>query len=71
MVVLYNIKKSLTKFQIPITASLYYLHLQEWLEVFPLKQIFIFRHEDYVKDMKYILKGLFRFLGVGMESTDC
>lgn len=49
---------------IPITASLYYLHLQEWLEVFPLKQIFIFRHEDYVKDMKYILKGLFRFLGV-------
>lgn len=54
---------------IPITASLYYLHLQEWLDVFPLKQIFILRNEDYQKDMKYTLQRLFQFLEVDAIPT--
>ncbi|XP_061187470.1 carbohydrate sulfotransferase 15-like [Saccostrea echinata] len=51
--------------RLPLSASLYYIHLKEWLDVFPREQIFILRNEDYQKDMKYSLLKLFAFLGVG------
>lgn len=58
-----------TTLPLPLSASLYYIHLQEWMSVFPRDQIFIFRNEDYRKDKKYSLFKLFEFLEVGDIST--
>ncbi|KAL3891470.1 hypothetical protein ACJMK2_003732 [Sinanodonta woodiana] len=46
----------------PISASLYSIHLKEWLKVFPRKQIFIMRTEDYSKDIVGSLLKIFQFL---------
>ncbi|XP_055996541.1 carbohydrate sulfotransferase 15-like isoform X3 [Ostrea edulis] len=59
-----------TQLHLPITASLYYIHLQEWLDVFPREQVFIIRNEDYRKDMKHSLLKLFSFLEVGDISSN-
>lgn len=58
-----------TTLPLPLSASLYYIHLKEWMSVFPRDQIFIFRNEDYRKDKKYSLFKLFEFLEVGDIST--
>ncbi|XP_061187368.1 uncharacterized protein LOC133195519 [Saccostrea echinata] len=49
--------------QLPLTASLYFIHLQEWLDVFPREQLLVLRTEDYHENMKYSLLQLFSFLG--------
>ncbi|KAK3584633.1 hypothetical protein CHS0354_003917, partial [Potamilus streckersoni] len=46
----------------PISASLYSIHLKEWLKVFPRKQIFVMRTEDYSKDIAGSLLKIFKFL---------
>lgn len=48
----------------PIYTSFYNIHLQEWLKVFPREQMFIFRNEDYTKDIKGTMKKLFKFLDI-------
>ncbi|XP_062587527.1 carbohydrate sulfotransferase 15-like [Saccostrea cucullata] len=53
-----------------LSASLYYIHLQEWLDVFPRDQFLVLRTEDYHKDMKSTLLKLFAFLGVGDIYSD-
>ncbi|XP_062587525.1 carbohydrate sulfotransferase 15-like [Saccostrea cucullata] len=62
----YNISELM---RLPLSASLYYIHLQEWLDAFPREQIFILRNEDYQKDVKYSLLKLFSFLNVGDISS--
>lgn len=48
--------------QVPISGSFYSIHLQEWLRVFPRKQIYITRTEDFSKNIADTLLGIFRFL---------
>ncbi|KAK3592495.1 hypothetical protein CHS0354_026616 [Potamilus streckersoni] len=48
--------------KVPLSASMYSVHLREWLRVFPRQQIFIVRFEDYVQDMERSLSNLFHFL---------
>ncbi|XP_061187382.1 carbohydrate sulfotransferase 15-like [Saccostrea echinata] len=64
-------KSDLSKdMKLPLSASLYYIHLLEWLDVFPREQFLVLRTEDYHKDMKYSLFRLFSFLGVGDVYSD-
>ncbi|XP_062588301.1 carbohydrate sulfotransferase 15-like [Saccostrea cucullata] len=59
-------KSDLSKdMKLPLSASLYYIHLQEWLDVFLREQFLVLRTEDYQKDTKNSLLQLFTFLGVG------
>ncbi|KAK3577378.1 hypothetical protein CHS0354_008475 [Potamilus streckersoni] len=48
--------------KVPLSASMYVVHLREWLRVFPRQQIFILRFEDYIQDMERTLRNLFHFL---------
>ncbi|XP_045182321.2 carbohydrate sulfotransferase 15-like [Mercenaria mercenaria] len=47
---------------VPISGSFYSVHLQEWLKVFPRKQIFILRTEEYSQNIADSLLRIFRFL---------
>ncbi|KAL3885341.1 hypothetical protein ACJMK2_025412 [Sinanodonta woodiana] len=58
---LYN-ETLMHELKVPLSASMYVVHLREWLRVFPRHQIFILRFEDYIQDMKSSLSNLFRFL---------
>ena len=49
----------------PIFSSFYDIHVEEWLKVFPREQLFIFRHEDYINDIKGTLVKVFKFLDIG------
>ncbi|KAL3851668.1 hypothetical protein ACJMK2_015397 [Sinanodonta woodiana] len=49
--------------KVPLSASMYAVHLREWLRVFPRQQIYIVRFEDYVKDMERSLSKLFHLYG--------
>ena len=51
--------------QAPIYTSFYDIHVEEWLKVFPREQLFIFRHEDYINDIKGTLVKVFKFLEIG------
>ena len=51
--------------QAPIYTSFYDIHIKEWLKVFPREQIFIFRNEDYSKDIKGTFIQVFKFLDIG------
>ncbi|XP_062586889.1 carbohydrate sulfotransferase 15-like [Saccostrea cucullata] len=57
------------KYQAPITESLYDIHLQDWLSVFPRKQVLILRHEDYVKYPSHTLNQVFRFLEIDTKEV--
>lgn len=50
----------------PIYTSFYIVHLREWLKVFPRKQLFIFRNEDYSADIKGTMRQIFEFLDVSI-----
>lgn len=50
--------------QAPIQGSFYIVHLREWLQVFPREQIYIFRNEDYTKDIKGTISDICRYLNV-------
>lgn len=47
-----------------IHVSIYSVYLREWLKVFPRRQIFIIRSEDYSHNITSHLKQLFHFLDV-------
>ncbi|KAK3600482.1 hypothetical protein CHS0354_023581, partial [Potamilus streckersoni] len=53
----------------PISGSFYSLHLKEWLKVFPRKQMFITRTEDFGRDIQGTLVQIFRFLELDAMST--
>ncbi|OWF39546.1 Carbohydrate sulfotransferase 15 [Mizuhopecten yessoensis] len=57
-------KDNKNDFKVPISASLYHVHLHEWLKVFPRKQLLIFRTEDYSVNISDTLKTVFSFLNV-------
>ncbi|XP_033726688.1 carbohydrate sulfotransferase 15-like [Pecten maximus] len=52
------------KFKVPISASLYHVHLQEWLKVFSRHQLHIIRSEDYRANISRTLQDVFSFLNV-------
>ncbi|XP_045181994.2 uncharacterized protein LOC123540782 isoform X2 [Mercenaria mercenaria] len=54
-----NIIRSL---RVPISGSFYSVHLQEWLKVFPRKQIFILKTEEFSQKIADTLLRIFRFL---------
>ncbi|XP_060073987.1 uncharacterized protein LOC132553732 [Ylistrum balloti] len=55
----------------PLHASLYYLHLTEWLKVFPRKQILLLTTEEYHKDTAGTLRTVFRHLDLDpMSDSD-
>jgi len=51
--------------QAPIFTSFYIVHLLEWLKVFPRDQLLVFRHEDYISDIRATMKQICSFLDVG------
>ncbi|KAK3100628.1 hypothetical protein FSP39_022776 [Pinctada imbricata] len=48
--------------RVPLYASIYHVHLKNWLDVFPRKQMFILRTEDYKRNEREYLLEIFRFL---------
>ncbi|KAL4230690.1 hypothetical protein ACF0H5_011066 [Mactra antiquata] len=54
----------------PIYTSFYIVHLKEWLKAFPREQIFIFRNEDYSKDIKGTMKQILNHLNVSIPSDE-
>ncbi|OWF55218.1 Carbohydrate sulfotransferase 15 [Mizuhopecten yessoensis] len=48
----------------PLHASLYYLHLTEWLKVFPRNQILLLTNDDYQQDTAGTLSTVFRYLNL-------
>ncbi|XP_060085116.1 carbohydrate sulfotransferase 15-like [Ylistrum balloti] len=56
------------KFKVPISASLYHVHLREWLKVFSRKQLLIIRSEDYSANISNTLQRVFTFLEVASLS---
>ncbi|KAL3885343.1 hypothetical protein ACJMK2_025414 [Sinanodonta woodiana] len=57
----YN-ERFINSLKVPLSASMYVVHLKEWLRVFPRQQIFILRFEDYIQDLENSLRNLFDFL---------
>ena len=49
------------------TRSFYYIFIQDWLRVFPRKQIYITRLEDYTKSRHKVLREMHTFLGLGKK----
>ena len=54
--------------QVPISGSLHSIHLKEWLKVFPKKQLFITRTEDFADSVANTLLNIFRYLKLGTYS---
>ena len=50
-----------------IRASLYYVYVRDWLDVFPRDQVHIVHAEEYYKDRVHFTKDLFRFLGLDLD----
>lgn len=48
----------------PLYASLYIVHIREWLKVFPRQQLLIIRNEDYSKDIPGTLRKVFDYLNI-------
>ncbi|KAK3099481.1 hypothetical protein FSP39_005091 [Pinctada imbricata] len=48
--------------RVPLYASIYHVHLKNWLDVFPREQMFILRTEDYKRNEREYLLEIFRFL---------
>ncbi len=46
-------------------ASMYYVALRDWLEVFPRHQVYVQKAEEYYADRKPNLQEIFRFLDLG------
>ncbi|XP_069106463.1 carbohydrate sulfotransferase 15-like [Argopecten irradians] len=58
-------------FKVPLSASIYHVHLKEWLKVFSRRQILIIRSEDYRANISQTLQDVFSFLGVeSLPTTD-
>ncbi|XP_033758910.1 uncharacterized protein LOC117341175 [Pecten maximus] len=57
-------KPGFKKIKAPLHASLYYLHLTEWLKVFPRNQILLLTNEDYHRDTAGTLRTVFRHLNL-------
>ena len=55
----------LSSLQVRLWAGIYFIHLQEWLRVFPKSQILIFRFEDYIKSRFRTSLQVFDFLTLG------
>ncbi|KAK2146408.1 hypothetical protein LSH36_611g04012 [Paralvinella palmiformis] len=47
-----------------VTGSVYYVYLEDWLEVFPRKQFLFIRSEDYFQNRTAVLVEILRFLEI-------
>lgn len=61
-------KTIMKKLKTPIYASFDIVHLKEWTRAFPLKQILIFRNEDYAKDIRGTLIRVFNFVNISIPN---
>lgn len=52
-------------FQIEIRVGMYQPYLEDWFKVFPRKNIFVTRLEDYGQNRKSVLNQIFTFLDIG------
>ena len=50
--------------QARIHMGFYSIFMKDWLSVFPREQFFIFRTEDYQKNIGIYMQEIYRFLGV-------
>ena len=44
---------------------MYYVYLQEWLKVFPKKQILVLKTEEWSSDTDNVLQEVAQFLNLG------
>lgn len=56
--------------QTRVSEGLYSVFLEDWLRIFPRKQMLILRYEDYARDMETELMKVFDFLGTGKSSQN-
>ncbi|XP_046381809.2 carbohydrate sulfotransferase 15-like [Haliotis rufescens] len=53
---------------IGLRSSIYHIHLQDWMKVFPREQIYVVHFEHYIKHMPDTLAGVYNFLEVDLLS---
>ena len=51
--------------QVPLTMGLYSVYVEEWLRVFPRKQLYFLKFEEFIHNRQKYLQQIFRFLGLG------
>jgi hypothetical protein len=44
---------------------MYSEYLEDWMSVFPMKQLMVVKFEDYVRNRTEVLEEIFLFLGLG------
>ncbi|KAK2139479.1 hypothetical protein LSH36_1763g00016 [Paralvinella palmiformis] len=47
-----------------LRASIYYVYIADWLEVFPRDQFLVIRAEDYYNNRSGVLADVYQFLGL-------
>ncbi|XP_025106756.1 carbohydrate sulfotransferase 15-like [Pomacea canaliculata] len=53
-----------------VSEGLYSVFLEDWLRIFPRKQMLILRYEDYARDMETELMKVFDFLGTASMTKE-
>ena len=51
--------------QVRLRIGMYSEYLEDWMSVFPMKQLMVVKFEDYVRNRTEVLEEIFHFLGLG------
>ena len=53
-----------------IRASIYYVYVKDWLDVFPPNQVFVVHAETFFADRISVVRDVLRFIGLGPSLID-
>ena len=48
-----------------IVASMYYVYIRDWFEIFPREQFYFIKSEEYFKSRSSVVPKLLNFLTIG------